>query len=128
MAGTGARSVHPALRGLTASAALLWGQAVAFAGPCTEQIAQLQAQVAASAPAPLSAPVAGVESGATDTQSVGAQLHHQPTPGSVAQAEHPANADGTAALDRARKADAAGDAAGCNQAAAEARRIYAIKD
>jgi hypothetical protein len=46
----------------------------------------------------------------------------------VAQAEHTANEDGTAALDRAKRADAAGDAAACNQAVAEARRIYAIKD
>jgi hypothetical protein len=124
MTGTGARSVHLILLGLATGATLLCGKAAAFAGPCSEQIAQIEEQVTAPparvVPAPQSAP--------TDTQSVGAQLHHQPTPGSVAQAEHTANNDGTAAIDRAKKADAAGDAVGCNEAVAEARRVYAIKN
>ena len=57
-------------------------------------------------------------------QSVGAQLHHQPTPGSVQSAERRANADGDAALARARQADANGDAAACAKALREARDIY----
>jgi hypothetical protein len=57
---------------------------------------------------------------------VGAQLHHQPTPGSVGQAAHVANTEGDAAIERAKKADAEGDATGCNQALVEARRVYSI--
>jgi hypothetical protein len=46
----------------------------------------------------------------------------------VVQAEHVANKDGDAAIERARKADSAGGAASCNQALIEARRLYLIKD
>jgi hypothetical protein len=45
----------------------------------------------------------------------------------VGQAAHVANKDGDAAIERAKKADAAGDAAGCNQALVEARRLYDIQ-
>jgi hypothetical protein len=44
----------------------------------------------------------------------------------VALAEQAADEDGVAAIDHAKRADAAGDAASCNQAVAEARRVYAI--
>lgn len=118
MAGAGARSIHPILLALTTSTALLCDQVAAFAGPCTEQIAQLEQRVATSIPGP--------QSGPTDAQSVGAQLHHQPTPGSVALAQQAADEDGVAAIDHAKRADAAGDAASCNQAVAEARRVYVI--
>ena len=60
-------------------------------------------------------------------QSVGAQLHHQPTPGSVQSAERVAIADGDAALERARKADTAGDGAACTGALAEAKAIYGVE-
>ena len=60
-------------------------------------------------------------------QSVGAQLHHQPTPGSVQSAERTANADGEAALARARKADAEGNAGACAKALTEARALYGIE-
>jgi hypothetical protein len=114
----GARFLYPVLLALTTSAAPLCGQVVAFAGPCTEQITQLEQRVATSTPGP--------QSGPTDAQSVGAQLHHQPTPGSVVLAEQAADEDGVAAIDHAKRADAAGDAASCNQAVAEARRVCAI--
>jgi hypothetical protein len=39
-------------------------------------------------------------------QTIGAQLHHQPTLSAVENAEHKANAQGEAALEQARKADA----------------------
>ena len=55
------------------------------------------------------------------------QLHHQPTPGSVHSAERMANADGEAALARARNADAAGDASACTKALMEAQAIYGIE-
>ena len=51
-----------------------------LAGPCTAEIAQAQAAVDARIEA-----IAGA--GPTGSQSVGAQLHRQPTPGSMAQAE-----------------------------------------
>jgi hypothetical protein len=118
MTDAGARFLYPVLLALTTSTALLCDQVVASGGPCTAQIAQLEQQVATSIPGP--------QSGPTDAQSVGAQLHHQPTPGSVALAEQAADEDGVAAIDHAKRADAAGDAASCNQSVAEARRVYAI--
>jgi hypothetical protein len=99
--------------------AILCGTGAAQSGPCTPQIAQLEQQIAGDRPGPSSGPTA--------TQSVGAQLHHQPTPNSVGQAEHVANADGDLAIERAKKADAAGDATGCDQALVEARRLYDVK-
>ena len=42
-------------------------------------------------------------------------------------AERMAIADGDAALERARKADAAGDAAACTKALAEAKAIYGVE-
>ena len=57
-------------------------------------------------------------------QSVGAQLHRQPTPNTVQSAAGRANADADAALERARKADAENDADGCNAALGEAKSLY----
>jgi hypothetical protein len=104
----------------TISAALLCGHGVAHSGPCTAQIAQLEHQIKGDVPGP--------DSGPTAPQALGAQLHRQPTPGSVEHAEHVANKDGDAAIERAKKADAAGNAAGCNQALVEARRLYEINN
>ena len=71
--------------------------------------------------------------GKTEHQSVGAQLHHQPTPGSIAQAEGLAGdlseADVrtvVADLAKARDADQAGDRAGCEKALADVRRILGV--
>ncbi|HEY1748909.1 MAG TPA: hypothetical protein VGG11_19390 [Xanthobacteraceae bacterium] len=101
--------------------AILFAGAVnAGAGPCTTQIVQIERSIQNSAATPTP------DSGASAPQSVGAQLHHQPTPGSVEGAENRARADGLAALERARKADAAGDAAGCAQAIADAKLIYGL--
>ncbi len=91
----------------TIGTALLCGSDAAYAGPCTEQIAQFEQKIDVTAPGPASGPTA--------TQTVGAQLHRQPTPGSVQNAEGRANADGDAALARARKADAAGNAAAADR-------------
>jgi hypothetical protein len=103
-------------------AALLCATDAAWSGPCTAPIAQLARQTNLAA----SDPAADPEAGPTAPQTVGAQLHHQPTPGEVEHAERVANADADAALDRARKADAAGDADGCNRALEEARHLYGI--
>lgn len=103
---------------LAATAVMLAGVDAARSGPCAEEIALLERQVAASAPGP--------QSGPTGEQTVGAQLHHQPTPGSVEQAEHVANKDADQALARAKQADAAGNAADCNAALKRARDLYGI--
>lgn len=99
--------------------ALIGAGAAAQAGPCTTEIAQLQRQIKSSA--------AGAAGGPTARQTVGAQLHHQPTPSAVESAEGKANADAAAALDRARRADAAGDAQACHQAVDQARWLYGIE-
>jgi hypothetical protein len=118
--GRGAGTMHRDRGGFlfVAAAALMCGVATAHSGPCAVQISELEKQVNHIAPGP--------DSGPTGPQTVGAQLHRQPTPGSVEQAEHAANADADTALDRARKDDAAGDARGCIEALSEAKRLYGI--
>lgn len=100
-------------------AVLVGGAVNAQAGPCTAGIAEVERYAQSIAPSPTTGPTA--------PQSVGAQLHHQPTPGSVEGAESKARADGLAALDRARKADAAGDAAACTSALEDAKLIYGLQ-
>jgi hypothetical protein len=105
-----------------AGAALLASAAAAQAGPCTKQIAEVEQQIlqlqATPSPSGVGQPSA--------QQTVGAQLHHQPTPGSVESAQSKASADASAALGRARKADDAGDTAACAAALDEAKRLYGI--
>jgi hypothetical protein len=101
-----------------ASAIMLGSVGAAHSGPCTTQIVALEQQINTAPAIP--------EPGPSAPQSLGAQLHHQPTPGSVERGEHIANKDGDVALDRARKADGAGDAKTCNDALDEARRLYGI--
>jgi negative regulator of sigma E activity len=99
-----------------ATGTLLVAVRLVHAGPCTAQIARLQEQVAM--PSPLVGPTA--------PQTLGAQLHHQPTPEAVQHAERSANTDAEAAVERARKADAAGDADSCERALREARHLYGV--
>ena len=101
-----------------AIAAFLASAGVAHSGPCTAQIAAVEQQVRASPPGP--------KSGPTFSQTLGAQLHHQPTPEDVGHAEHIARKDADAALEAARQADAAGNASACNAALTEAKRLYDI--
>jgi hypothetical protein len=108
---------------LIAIAAWLVGAASCHAGPCTAQIAQVEQQIAQSQANP-ALQGAGTPSA---PQTLGAQLHRQPTPGSVQSGESEASADAAAALERARKADAAGDAAACAKALNEAKGIYGIQ-
>lgn len=104
-------------------AALLLGVGSLHAGPCAAQIAQVEQQIRqAQANSPSGG--AGAPSG---PQSVDAQLHHQPTPGSVQTAETKARVDSEAALGRARKADAAGDASACARALQDAKDLYGIQ-
>jgi len=96
----------------------------AFAGPCTDRIYQFDLALAKR----LDAAAAAGRSGA-ETQ--GALLHHQPTPSSVAGAEAKlgdiSEANLTAineAMEDARKADDAGDLAGCERALAKADDMF----
>ncbi|MFY9760091.1 MAG: hypothetical protein WB772_09430 [Xanthobacteraceae bacterium] len=100
----------------TAAAALLASAGVAYSGPCTAQIAALEQQVRASP--------AGPTSGPTFSQTLGAQLHHQPTPEDVERAQKIGHKEADAALEAARKADAAGNASACDAALTEAKRLY----
>ncbi|MGB7102417.1 MAG: hypothetical protein WBD95_27090 [Xanthobacteraceae bacterium] len=90
----------------------------AEAGPCAPQIKAVESQVRRAALGPATGP--------TGPQTVGAQLHHQPTPSSVQSAAAKAQADAKAALDRARSADAAGDAKACAKALDEAKAVYGL--
>ena len=104
---------------MVAAALSVGGVTAAQAGPCTAQIAKTESQIR-------SIPV-GSATGPSGTQTIGAQLHHQPTPGSVENAEVKAKADALAALDRARVADSAGDGAACNKALREAKDLYGLE-
>jgi len=102
-----------------ATAAFVGTATAAHAGPCTSLIAEAEQSIGRLASGPASGPTA--------TQSLRAQLHHQPTPQSVERAASTAHADAEAALDRARKANAEGDIAACTKAVDEAKLIYGLK-
>ena len=92
------------------------------AGPCAKDIELMQVRLDAWLDAKAAA-------GPSAQQSVGAQLHRQPTPGSIENTERKLGDLSMNAVDmvkaimvRARKADADGDAAGCQSALAELDR------
>lgn len=108
------------------AAALALASTAANAGPCQNEIYQTDIAINQRLDA-------AAASGKTQGQSVGAQLHHQPTPGSVAEAEGKAGdlseADVRTVvqdMSRARDADQAGDRAGCEKALADVRRIIGV--
>jgi hypothetical protein len=102
----------------TTAATLLCGSGAAHSGPCTSQIEELERQIGHGS--------SSAKSGPTAPQSIEAQLHHQPTPETVRNAEHKANADAAAALQRARQADTDDNAAACAKALGEAKRRWSI--
>jgi len=112
----------PIARAVSSSAivciALIVSADIAHSGPCTAQIVALEQQIKVSPPGP--------QSGPTFSQTLGAQLHHQPTPLDVEHAEHVANKDADTALAAAKKADADGDAAVCKANLTRARELYNI--
>lgn len=101
-----------------AAAGLLAGGGAAFSGPCTDQIAALEQQIKALP--------AGPKTGPTFSQSLGAQLHEQPTPEDVAHAQKAGRKEADAALKAARKADDAGNASACSAALEKAKRLYDV--
>lgn len=110
-----------ARRGLfvgTAAAALLGGVGAAYCGPCTAQIAALEQQIKTAPPGP--------KSGPTFSQTLGAQLHRQPTPEDVEQAQIVGRKEADAALKAAHEADDAGNASACSAALDQAKRLYEI--
>jgi len=111
-------AVHGTLLMGTASAVLLCSAGVAYSGPCTAQIAQLEQQTKKMPPGP--------QTGPTWSQTLGAQLHNQPTPRDVEHAESVANTGAEAAVEAAKKADAEGNADQCNAALTKARRLYGL--
>src|SRR5262249_5988632 len=90
-----------------ATTAFIGTATAAHAGPCTNVIAEAEQSIGSLASGPARGPIA--------TQSLRAQLHHQPTPQSIERAASTAHADAEAALDRARKANAEGDGAACTK-------------
>jgi hypothetical protein len=102
--------------GLILAALLGMIPAFAHAGPCSNDIAQLEQTVRQSAGNP--------NAGLMAPQSVGAQLNHQPTPSSIQQAKDSVHAKFSASIARAKKLDSQGDRNGCMRALAAAKRIY----
>ena len=99
-------------------ATVLWSGRAAHSGPCAVQIARLEGQIRHAATSP--------ENGPTAPQSVAGQLHHQPTPDSVRNAERNARLAAAAALDRLRQANVDGNAVACAKALDEARQHWII--
>lgn len=91
----------------------------AHAGPCTKEIAKFERAVRHSANNPNSGPYG--------PQSIGAQLDHQPTPGSVRRAEERARAAFEATLARAKKLNAQGNRVGCKRALGRAEVMYNLQ-
>jgi hypothetical protein len=94
-------------------------QASAFAGPCSDEIAKLQ-KVADETQVHRFV-------GPTESQSVGAQLHHQPTPESIAVAENMASGRVDAVLKRAKTLDDAGKEADCMTSVGEAKLLLGLE-
>lgn len=126
--GSGATAVRrdPAVRPLrryglvicAAGSALLAGSGIAFGGPCTAEIAALEQQIKKLPPGPKSEP--------SYSQTLGAQLHYQPTPRDVAHAQSVARQDADAALESAKKADAEDKAEACHAALKKAKLLYGL--
>ena len=112
------RSASIGLLVATTAATLLCGSGAALSGPCTSQIEQFERQIGRAS--------SSAKNGPTAPQSIEAQLHHQPTPETVRNAERKANADAAAALQRARQADTDDNPAACAKALDEAKRRWSI--
>jgi len=97
------------------AAVLVVSMSGSYAGPCSQDIDRLQAEIDAQLDSNASAGSYAPESGA-------ATMHRQPTPGSIQAAESrlgevsPEKAQAiTAGMARAREADRAGDQIACEQ-------------
>lgn len=91
--------------------------ASAHAGPCRAEVARLE-RLSHRANAAI---------GPTETQYVGAQLHHQPTPASVKEAQSKAKTKVADVLSQAKALDAAGKEAECMAAVGDAKLLLGIE-
>jgi hypothetical protein len=106
-----------------AGVALILGAAPAHAGPCTDRIYKTDVDLAKLLDS-------AAAQGRPAAESAFATMHRQPTPGSIASAEQQvgdltseqAQAI-TEAMDAARRADVAGDRAGCEKALSAVDRM-----
>jgi hypothetical protein len=96
-----------------------FGAQSADAGLCAQAIAKFEEAVRRSASSPDAGPYA--------RQSIGAQLHHEPTPASIERAQARAQATFDATLARAKRRDARGDRAGCMRALTKAEDMYNLQ-
>ena len=94
-----------------------------YAGPCSQDIARLQAAMDAKL-------AATAARGPSAPEGSAATMHRQPTPRSIATAESELGEVSlerakafTAAMARAREADSASDESACKQALADAERV-----
>lgn len=92
------------------------------AGPCSDDVERLQFSIDAKLNATAAA-------GPATEQSIGAQMHRQPTPGSIAKGESKLGevspskiAEVKDAMTCARQADLAGDKSACEKALVEVQR------
>ena len=108
----------PGISAALAGAVLALAASHAWAGPCTSDIAEFEAAIARSQGNPLA--------GLTAPQSVGADLSHQPTQASVAQAQARLQKTFDATMARARRYDAQGNGPGCTRELAKAKRMYVL--
>ena len=105
--------MSPSATALVVPIALALAITSAQASPCSDEIASLETAISASASSPALAPTA--------PQSVGAQLHHQPTPQSVQRAEAAPNTDLDDIVKRAKGLDAEGKTKECMELVASGR-------
>ena len=110
---------------LACAAALTASMSASYAGPCSQEIVRVQAEIDAQLQAKAAA-------GPSARESTAATMHRQPTPNSIAAAEvrlgdvSSQKMDAvTAAMARAREADQAGQQSACEQALIDAKRALA---
>jgi hypothetical protein len=103
---------------LLCAAALTVSVSASYAGPCSQEIDRLRAEIDAKLGALAAA-------GPSAPESTAATMHRQPTPRSIAAAENmsPQKMEAvTTAMVRARAADDAGDQRACEQVLADVKR------
>jgi hypothetical protein len=109
---------NPGITAAVVGAVLGLTAADAWAGPCTSDIAAFEAAIARSQGNPFA--------GLSARQTVGADLNHQPTQASVAQAQAQLKKTFAATMARARRYDAQGNGPGCTRELAKAKQMYIL--
>jgi hypothetical protein len=99
--------------------AFIRAQTNAHAGTCGEEVVKLRKGADETQVHRFSGP--------TEGQTVGAQLHHQPTPESIAAAENNAVDKVSAVLNRAQDFDTAGNEAECMASVKEAKLLLGLE-